>query len=246
MKALIAAVQFLTIVPLSKGSLATDETLGNSTAYFPLVGILIGILLAICNEALGLFLPIQVVCVLVIALLVILTGAIHLDGFIDTLDGLAGGRGKDKVLEIMKDSRIGAIGVVGVIVLLMIKYVSLVSTPRGFLWKAIMLMPVAGRWSIAQLCYSSKYARENGTAKPFVSPGSKKRGIFAAALTLAVLAVFLGWRGVAIGVLLSLFTHGFKAFFHRKLGGVTGDVLGAANELNEVLFLVLALIFYPG
>ena len=245
MKAFIAAVQFLTIVPLSKDFRTTDETLGNSMAYFPLVGFLIGILLFIYSEVMALFLPIQVGCILIIALLIILTGAIHLDGFVDTLDGLAGGRGKERMLEIMKDSRIGAIGVIGVIVLLLVKYVSLINIPQGFLWKALMLMPVMGRWSMAQLCYFSRYARENGTARPFVNPGSKIGVIFAAILTLMVLAVFLGLKGIVIGILLTLFTHGFRAFFHHKIGGVTGDVIGAANELNEVLFLILVLIFYP-
>ncbi len=157
MKAFIAAVQFLTIVPLSKDLRATNETLGNSTAYFPLVGFLIGILLFIYNEVLSLFLPLQVGCILIIALLIVLTGAIHLDGFVDTLDGLAGGRDKATTLEIMKDSRIGAIGVIGVVVLLLVKYASMVNIPRGFLWKALLLMPVIGRWSMAQLCYFSKY-----------------------------------------------------------------------------------------
>lgn len=245
MKGFIAAVQFLTIVPLLKGFRATDETLGNSVAYFPLVGLLIGILLFLCNELLGLFLPIHVGCILIIALLIILTGAIHLDGFVDTLDGLAGGRKRERVLEIMRDSRIGAIGVIGVIVLLLIKYLSLVNLPGEFLWKALILMPVVGRWSMAQLCYSSRYARENGIGRPFVNPGSKKGGIFAAILTLLVLTVLLGLKGIGIGILLTLFTHGFKAFFHHKIGGVTGDIIGAANELNEVLFLILVLTFYP-
>ncbi len=245
MKAFIAAVQFLTIVPLSKDLRATNETLGNSTAYFPLVGFLIGILLFIYNEVLSLFLPLQVGCILIIALLIVLTGAIHLDGFVDTLDGLAGGRDKATTLEIMKDSRIGAIGVIGVVVLLLVKYASMVNIPRGFLWKALLLMPVIGRWSMAQLCYFSKYARENGAARPFVGAGSKRGAIFAAILTLTVLAVFLGFKGIGIGILLSLFTHVFRAFFYHKIGGVTGDIIGGANELNEVLFLILMLTFYP-
>lgn len=245
MKAFIVAVQFLTIVPLSKDLRVTDQVLGISTTYFPLVGFLIGILLLLCKETLNLFLPIQVGCILIIALLIIVTGAIHLDGFVDTLDGLAGGRERDRMLEIMKDSRIGAIGVIGVIVLLLVKYISLINIPQGFLWKSLMLMPVMGRWSMAQLCYSSRYARENGTARPFVNPGLKKGGIFAAILTVTVLAAFLGLKGILIGISLGLFTHGFKAFFHHKIGGVTGDVIGAANELNEVLFLIFVLIFYP-
>ncbi len=245
MKAFIAAVQFLTIVPLVRDLRATNETLGNSIAYFPLVGFLIGMLLALCNGVMELFLPIQVGCILIIALLIILTGAIHLDGFVDALDGLAGGRGRERMLEIMKDSRIGAIGVIGVVVLLLIKYISLINLPRDLLWQSLMLMPVMGRWSMAQLCYSARYARENGTGRPFVNPDSKKGGIFAAILTLTLLTIFLGLKGVVIGILLSLFTHSFKAFFHYKIGGVTGDVIGAANELSEVLFLLLVLIFYP-
>lgn len=78
-----------------------------------------------------------------------------------------------------------------------------------------------------------------------MNPGSKKGGIFAAILTLLVLTVLLGLKGIGIGILLTLFTHGFKAFFHHKIGGVTGDIIGAANELNEVLFLILVLTFYP-
>ena len=245
MKAFIAAVQFLTIVPLAKDLRVPDETLSNSIAYFPLVGFLIGMLLSLCSGAMELFLPTQVGCILIIALLIILTGGIHLDGLVDALDGLAGGGGRERMLEIMRDSRIGAIGVIGVVVLLLIKYITLTNLPRGLLWKSLMLMPVVGRWSMAQICYFSRYARENGTGRPFVNPASRKGGIFAAILTLTLLTIFLGLKGVVIGILLSLFTHGFKAFFHRKIGGVTGDVIGAANELAEVLFLLMVLMFYP-
>ena len=119
----LAALKFLTIIPLPSRLEPTPEEVGHSLAYFPVVGIIIGLILAGLNWLLGLFLPPAVVAGLVLVFMVVISGALHLDGFADTCDGIAGHRTAEERLQVMRDSRVGAFAVIGVSLLLLVKYV---------------------------------------------------------------------------------------------------------------------------
>ncbi|MHC4593839.1 MAG: adenosylcobinamide-GDP ribazoletransferase, partial [Planctomycetota bacterium] len=139
MKQFLIALQFLTILPINIRSEVNEKDFGNSLLYFPVVGILIGLVL--CTAAfLFSVLPNLVVGVIILIISIVITGAIHLDGFADTCDGFYGSKPKDKILEIMRDSRVGTMGVVGVVCLLLLKFTLIVSIPREMLWKVLIMM----------------------------------------------------------------------------------------------------------
>ncbi len=137
----LAALQFLTTIPTPH--ITREEEFGKSAAYFPVVGLIIGLILAGANWLLAFILPAPVANVLIIVLLVILTGAMHLDGLADTCDGIAGHKPVEERWRVMHDSRSGAFGIVGVALLLLVKYVSLNNIPADLMKSMLIFMPVA-------------------------------------------------------------------------------------------------------
>jgi adenosylcobinamide-GDP ribazoletransferase len=148
---LLAAFQFLTLLPVKRSFSA--EQIGRSTAYFPIVGIVIGLALALTNYILGLIMPSIVVNIMLVALLVLLSGGLHLDGVADTMDGIAGHRTPEQRLEIMRDSRIGGFGAIGLIILLLIEYVSLNSLPGSLKPYVLVLAPALSRWAMVNAIF---------------------------------------------------------------------------------------------
>lgn len=239
-----SALEFLTIIPSpvrSKPGTGQVET-GRSLVYFPLVGLLLGLILLGLDFILRLVLPLQVVGAILIAATAVLTGAIHLDGFMDTCDGL-GGHTPERRLEIMKDSRVGAFGVVGVIILLLLKYGALVSLTPGFRMGAIVLMPVLGRWAMVFGVTGYPYARTEGLGKAFVQQANWPRFWIATILALIIIAVFGRWIGVVTFIGVGLVVLGAATFLKRKFNGLTGDSYGALCELTEAMTLVLILLW---
>lgn len=239
----LIALRFLTIFPLGKVERVSAEEIARSMGYFPLVGLGLGIILVLGNYILSPLFPRSVVDVILIALLVVSTGALHLDGFADTLDGLAGGRTKEEILAIMRDSRTGAVGVIGVIILLMLKFFSLSSIPLAQKIPVLLLMPLIARWSMIIMAFFSSYSREgSGVGKCFPDFVGIEQLQGAAIFTLMASLIFLGWRGLIILILVTFLTFLFTLYFNRKLKGVTGDIFGATNEINEVVLLLLVLV----
>ncbi|GAG42083.1 unnamed protein product, partial [marine sediment metagenome] len=136
-----------TIIPLPQRGKVSPEEVGRSIGYFPVVGIIIGLILAGLNWLLGLFLPPTVVNALLIVCLVVISGVLHLDGFIDTCDGIAGHKTPEERWQVMHDSRAGGFGIIGAICLLLVKWVSLNSVPGSLLMATLVLMPVVSRWA---------------------------------------------------------------------------------------------------
>lgn len=244
MRGFLIALRFLTIFPLGKAERVSAEEMANSMGYFPLVGFCLGIILVLGNYILSPIFPRSVVDVILIAILVVSTGALHLDGFADTLDGLAGGRTREEILAIMRDSRIGAVGVIGVIILLMLKFFSLNSIPLTQKAPVLLLMPMIARWSLALMAFFSRYSREgSGIGKCFPEFMGREQLQGAGIFTFLASLIFFGWRGLLIFILVSFLTLLVTLYFNRKLKGVTGDVFGATNEVNEVVLLLLVLVF---
>ncbi len=239
----LVAWQFLTIIPLSRAHHdPSPRELAGSMAWYPCVGLLIGTILAAVDLALSRVVPRGVSELLVLSLLVVLTRGLHQDGLADTLDGLAGGRSPAERLAIMRDGTIGPIGATGLILVIGLRYASLASLPVDERWPVLLCMPVVGRWAMVMGTATLPYARaEGGLAQPFTQHLSRKEIALATGLLVVALAVLFG--GVATGAIL-LAVGAALIFlvwlFRCQCGGITGDMLGATNEMTEVLFLLLA------
>ena len=242
MKSLYIALGFLTIIPLPLNREVRPMDMGRSMACFPLAGAIIGGILAGMSAVLSTVLPRSVADFILIAALALITGGLHLDGLADTFDGLYGGKTREEALAIMKDSRVGAIGVVSLVFVIVLKYITLLSVPAGLKYTALVVMPALSRWSMVIVAYLSRYARPTGgTGRDFIETVSPMNLLIATAFALITGIVGLEWKGGLIILLIGGLTIIWVVYFHRRLGGVTGDVLGAINEVNEVMALLFIL-----
>ena len=232
------AFQFLTALPLFPARQFSPKELARSMAAFPLVGLTLGAGLLLVHWVVEGRLPGFLEGAVLVALLAGATGAFHLDGLADTLDGLAGGWTRERALEIMKDSRTGAIGAAGLCLALIAKVAALGLLPAGIAGRAILLTPAVARGSVVWLAYKSAYARPQGGLGTPYTEHLDRRTLELALLGSGLPCLLLGWKGLAAFGLTLAYTHGLKGFFHRRLGGITGDVLGFAEETGEILFLV--------
>jgi adenosylcobinamide-GDP ribazoletransferase len=244
MKDFLQALSFLTILPVDQPSLPEEKGLARSMTFFPLVGLLIGLLLTVAYLILSFLFSKSLALWLTLGCLVLLTRGLHLDGFADTIDGFAAGGPKEKILEVMRDSRIGAFGVVGLILLIGAKYLALDQITGPSIPGSLILMTVMGRNSMVWVCFRSPYARAGeGLAKPFAENLTSREMILSSASAIAMGLVISGLKGVLVFLGIGLFSLVFRLFFLKKLKGITGDILGSANELSEVLCLLLLVIF---
>ena len=245
-----AALKFLTIIPIPWRRGASPEELGRSIGYFPVVGIIIGLILAGLNWLLGLLLPSAVVNALLIVSLVVLSGALHLDGFVDTCDGIAGHKTVEDRWRVMHDSRAGAFGIVGVFLLLLVKYVSLNSVPETLLMATLVLMPVVSRWAMVYAVFAYPYARPAGLGKVFKQAASWQGFAIATVITIAVaiglarLANFAYFYLAGLVIILGIWVIvvAMATYLKRKFSGLTGDTYGAINEVAEVGVLILVVM----
>jgi adenosylcobinamide-GDP ribazoletransferase len=238
---LLRALSFLTILPIGRHLAPDEKGLARSMAFYPLAGLAIGGLSALGFFLLSLLFPKPLALWLTIGLLALLTGGLHLDGFADTIDGLACRGTKERVLEVMRDSRVGAFGVIGLILLIGAKYFGLAQLSSQAIPYALALMAVMGRSSMVLVCYRSAYARSaGGLAKPFTENLGLREVTVSLVTALGIALLLAGLRGAIVFLGTGLFSLGYRFFFIRKLGGVTGDILGAANELTELLSLLLS------
>jgi adenosylcobinamide-GDP ribazoletransferase len=242
-KDFLTALSFLTILPAGRGKLPGQRELARSMAFFPLVGLVIGGFLALAYYLLSSFLPKTLAIWLTIGFLAFLTRGLHLDGFADTMDGLACGGSREKILEVMRDSRIGAFGVISLVFLIGAQYFALDHLSGHSLSGPLILMVVLGKASMVLVCYRSPYARSgNGLAKPFTENLGRREIAISSILTIGISWVSTGLRGWVVFLGVCLFSLVYRRLVIRRLGGITGDVLGAANELSEILSLLLLVI----
>lgn len=236
----LVALEFLTIIPVPFRHKNNPEEVGDSLVYFPLVGLIIGLILAGLNWLFRLLLPSAVVNGLLIVSLVIISGALHLDGFVDTCDGIAGHRSVEDRWRVMRDSRAGAFGIVGIVLLLLVKYILLNSLPDSLMMITLLLMPVISRWTMVYAVFAYPYARKEGLGKAFKQGASWQRFTIATVITL-VIATGLGWPLAGLAIMLGtwIMTMVVANYLKRKFSGLTGDTYGAINEIAEVSVLIL-------
>ncbi|NPU85149.1 MAG: adenosylcobinamide-GDP ribazoletransferase [Syntrophaceae bacterium] len=242
MKPLLAAFRFLTILPLGRRPDRPGELAG-SILFFPPVGLFIGIAAMAADRVAMAFLPSLPAAVCTVLLLIAVSGGLHMDGLADTADGFGSARPREKVLEIMRDSRIGTMGVVAVVAAILLKVAFLDAVPVSLRSQAILLMPVAGRsalvWSMAWLPYARP---EGGLATAFLAKGSPVHASWALVFLVACGAGTAGWAGLAAAAAILAVLTGWMAICRRRIGGFTGDTLGASCEMAEIVpVVVLAL-----
>lgn len=233
------SLRFLTILPVPWHRGATAEETGRSVVYFPLVGLLLGLVLVGLDELFVLVdLPSSVANVLLIVAMVILTGALHLDGFIDTCDGAMVRSTPAERLKIMADSRVGSFGVVGASCLILLKYTAIAAVPENLRVPALIMMPSLSRWAMVYAIAAFAYAREAGTGQAFKKQASWQRLATATVIAVLISLVLAGLSGLALMAGLWIVVLGIAMFLRFRLGGLTGDSYGAINELSEVLVLI--------
>lgn len=250
----ILMLQFLTAIPVNISVKAEREDFGKGLATAPVVGFLIGILLAGGNYVLRLLFPPGVAAVFTIALYVALTGGLHLDGLGDTADGLFSNRPAERILEIMKDSRVGTNAVLTILIVILLN-ISLIAVLEDYTLFILLLMPVAGRIGSLISSGTSRYAGiSDGPGRWCVECCGKNDVIlglilyfilFAAAggvlfqtAGMASQAAFAFYVLMILAAIPPVSAFLLARFLGRKLGGVTGDILGAVCELNQVVFLL--------
>lgn len=241
MKYLLIALQFLTIFPVRIKEEIEGRDFGKALIFFPVVGLIMGIVLNILVSIFN-FLPMMVLTAIVLAVSVLVSGAIHLDGFADTCDGLYGAKPKERALEIMRDSSIGAMGVVGLILLFLLKASALSSLPKESLGKILIAGMVFSRYAQVFACFLSKYARKEGKARNFVEYAGYREFFYATMACLIILSVLLKIKGLFLFNLGLSFTLLAVIWIKRRIGGMTGDTIGAVSEIAEASVFLFALI----
>jgi adenosylcobinamide-GDP ribazoletransferase len=240
MRVFIIALQFLTRIPINKDLKASDEDFAKGVVFFPLIGLIIGafnlIVLIAASRLLGGVFP--AVCCLIAGTAI--TGGMHVDGLADTCDGIFSSRTRDRMLEIMRDSRIGTIGTIAVIFDYMLK-LSLLSMLSGkVLYAAVLLSPAAARTLMVILIKTSVYARSGpGMGGLYLEKQTMGATIFAAVFGLAIILVFSGVWGADAFMVCAVLLFLYRRFIYSKLQGMTGDTLGAANEVIEIAFILV-------
>lgn len=237
----ITAFQFLTRIQVKNPPAWAPGAFGRSVKFFPLIGGIIGLILAAIAYGAHFYAPgnapVHVLAAVLIIVEIMITGALHCDGLMDTADGIFSGRSRERMLEIMKDSRIGAFGAISFFLLVLLKYSLLVDLPSGRLIPALFVMPVTARMTVVAAIALFPYARAEGLGKSFAGGTGSHTVWIAGLLTLVLVAPFgltALWPAVA-GFAFGLLAARYVA---NRLGGMTGDVYGAVLELSEVAVLV--------
>lgn len=240
MKYFLIALQFLTRIPVQIKEEVVPQSHSRSMVWFPLVGLVIGICLVLVLK-IGLFFFQRAIAeILVICAYVFLTGALHIDGLADTWDGICGGKGKkEKILEIMKDSSIGAMGALAIALDLLLRFVLLDSLPLAKLPQGLVAMVVLGRWAQVLFIFNSSVSKPQSSAGYFSHSLTPTIVIFATGLMLS-LCIFIIKPLTLISTLafLCLVILFCRNYFRRKIGGITGDTIGMVNETSEAFVLL--------
>lgn len=251
MKRFIGLLQFMTRIPI-KADIGFDEEFHKSIVYFPLVGFVIGLIsFFIGSLAIRIFDPF-ITSILIVAGEVILTGGLHIDGLGDTFDAIYSNRDKERMLEIMKDSRLGTNSLLAILFLVLIKIGLLNSAINSNLMCLIIFMPMISRLGVIVMLYKTVTPRKVGMGNIFIGKATLCMFITAIVYTIVIIVaiskfIFLSTNLNIIKLLLSIvavmiFDYLFKNHIYKKIDGVTGDILGCTIELGELIFLLFSYI----
>ncbi|MBI3327770.1 MAG: adenosylcobinamide-GDP ribazoletransferase [Nitrospinae bacterium] len=237
------AFQFLTILPWPRGTVRHPGDVGGSMAFYPMVGAVLASVMAGVSLLGSEVFPDGVLRPGLILLLVLLTGGLHLDGLADVCDGFYAGATKTDVLRIMKDPHIGTMAVLAVVGAMLGKVALLSHLPSSMLYSALLVFPVLSRGGMVWATWIAPYARtDGGTGEIFFRTLRSRHVWFATAFLCVWVILFAGWPGFALLACVAGGTMAFVSYCRRRIGGMTGDTLGALNELLEILTLAA---YYP-
>ncbi len=248
MASLLAALSFLTVFPVPQGPDLSQQAVSNSRGWFPLVGLLIGLLLVGLEWLLGYIFPFFVTAALLVVFQLVLNRGLHLDGLMDSCDGLFGGQTPERRREIMRDSSVGAFAVAGAGSVLLLKYaalLSLLSTNLPGKEAALVVFPVVSRYAMVLQLMLYPYVRTPGLGSPFHGHDARLPSIVAAVAAALIAGILGGLGGILILAGICLLAVALGQLAMALIGGLTGDIYGATNELSEVGALLAAVAVLP-
>jgi len=235
------AIQFLTVLPVQIRGTVTDNDLGRSMVCFPLVGLVMGGVLAAAAWLLR-GLPADLGAFVLLLSMTLLTGALHLDGVADSVDGLYGVRDTERRLQIMRDSCVGAMGAVGLVFVVLLKWILLKALWPAAVGPALLAALTFSRWVQAAAASASPYARSNGKAGAYMAHAPRPVVLGLVVPVAALFFVLFGPAGLCLFALAVVAILLLRGFVMRRIGGLTGDTLGLLNEAAEVLVLMGVLL----
>ena len=242
----IILIQFMTRIPIPLKISYSEKKFGKSIKFFPLVGLIIGLILYFANFLIivylkNIFYNKTIIAIFLIILEILIVGIIHIDGLADTFDGLFSYAKKEKMLEIMKDSRIGTNGAV-VLILYFITKTVLISEIITTNPKYLIIFPIIARLSTPVNAGLSNYARKSGMSNVIISENGIFEAIFSLALSIILVFYIIDIKGIITIFIAFIFIIIFMLNVRKKIDGITGDTMGACLELTSILVLFLGIV----
>ena len=237
--------QFFTRIPINKSLKCDKQNFRRGSVFFPIVGLFIGVVQWTVYYLLIKVLPVNITAVFVVIIPIVLTGAIHVDGLGDTCDGFFSLKGnKDKIIEVMKDSRVGTYASIAIVFDLLARYAAVYTVIEMNLPLILIATPVIARFTVVFLSFIGKNAKETGSGNIFIGNIGVKQLLITAIITVLLVTLLIGINKTSI-LLVSvlIFSFLFNKFCESKITGLTGDTLGANNELVEILIMILFISF---
>lgn len=245
MQSFLTGLQFLSRIRIVRQNDWSNERFSRSVRYFPLVGASVGAVMALVSYLLifvlplaGITIPIAALTAILLAVWLYLGGGLTCDGFMDTMDGVFSGRDREKMLVIMKDSRVGANGVVGFVMLALMKWAMLMSIPMADIPMAFFIASILGKLAMVMAIVRFPYARPDGIGKMFQLCANRETLLVAAGCAVICLLPF-GIPALICGLGAVCGALYLGRYVTRMLGGLTGDIYGAITETIELLVLIL-------
>ncbi len=243
MDRLFNAILFYSRLPVPRGVNCAPEILSQSLRYFPLVGVIVGVIGYGGYWLASMVLPHNICVIVAMVAMILTTGALHEDGFADFCDGFGGGYTKESILRIMKDSHIGTYGVIGLIMMLLTRYTLLCSFDTESMATVIILAQGASRFAPVVMTKISTYARTEPSKSSHSALGLSMSGVIIAMIFALLPLVILDWRvAVCYILIMSIIFTLFRRYIYRHIEGFTGDTLGALQQIGEVAFYTTLLI----
>ncbi len=254
MKALILMIQFMTRYPIPVPIDFTAEHFVQGMKWMPLVGLLVALPAAACFQVADRLLDPEVAAIVAVIVVILITGGLHMDGIADTADGVFSYRSRERMLEIMRDSTLGTNGVIAVVLTVLLKYILLHNIPADGAIPAVLATPVLSRMALTWHSAVARYAREERGIGDYVNQTGLAQAAAATLLSLVIVTTILALLGVqpkllplvvvVLHVPAIVLAVLFAWYLKRRLGGITGDTLGATIELAEITgFLVFLLVW---
>jgi adenosylcobinamide-GDP ribazoletransferase len=232
------AAAFLTILPVGPAEAASPADVAASFGWFPLVGFGIGIGLFIVDWMLSPIFGHAMRAVLIVLLLTVVTGGLHLDGVADTADALGARSDRNRALEILRDSHIGSFGTLALIFIISLKALAIAGAGGGHRHAAIYMAPGLGRWAMVAIASSLDYLRAEGAGAAMLSRDRRRNLKIATITAVVMLAPLVMFHALRACVIAAVATLAMRSFYRRWMGGVTGDLIGAAGEIVETAVLI--------